>query len=326
MSFTVIYNGQQDPAPLKEIYSGTLMDLMEKNPNICAGESDIANGMWSPNLQKMKDAYPNRFYDAGIQEANMVGVACGLSAAGKITFVHSFAPFVTRRTYDITFVSGAYAKSNVRLIGSDPGITTAYNGGTHMSFEDVGIMRCIPNMTIIDITDGAMLKDFMLRSAETKGMFYVRFARGSTPPTVYGKDSTFQFGKANMLCQGTDVTIFAAGIMVAESLEAAKELETIGVSARVVDIYTIKPIDARLVRECAAETGAIVTAENHNIIGGLGSAVAEVLTSQGPLCPVEMVGVQDEFGEVGSQDYLKKRFGLTSETIVKKALTAVKRK
>lgn len=326
ISFTVVYSGEKDKKPLKEVYSGTLSGLMENNPNICIGESDIANGMWAPNLQKMKDSYPYRFYDTGIEEANMVGVACGLSAAGKIPYVHSFAPFVTRRTFDTLFISGAYARLNVRLVGSDPGITTTYNGGTHMCFEDVGILRTIPQMTIVDITDGAMLKDVLLQTAETYGMFYIRFARGSAPPTVYGEGAAFAFGEGNLLREGTDVTLIASGIMVAEALEAAKELEARGISARVVDIFTIKPIDVQLVRKCSAETGAIVTAENHNVIGGLGSAVSEVLATRGPFCPVEMVGAQDEFGEVGGLDYLQKRFGLTAETIMKKALEAIKRK
>jgi transketolase len=326
MAFTVVYNGDCDPVPLKDVYSATLRDLMEKNPDICIGEADIANGMWAPNLQKMKEQYPYRFYDVGIQEADMVGIACGLSAGGKIPYVHSFAPFVTRRTYDVIFVSGAYAHLNVRLIGSDPGVTAIYNGGTHMCFEDVGIMRCIPQMTILDITDGVMLRDVLRQSAAAYGMFYLRFARGSKPPSVYGEGSSFTFGKANVLRDGSDLTIIAAGILVPEAMIAAEQLQAQGISARVVDIFTIKPIDAGLVRQCASETGAIVTAENHNIIGGLGSAVAETLALGGPFCPVEMVGVQDEFGEVGALDYLVKRFGLDAETIAGKARDAVKRK
>ena len=326
MAVTVAYTGESDSLTLKEVYNSTLAELMAANPLICAGEADIANGMWSPNLQKMKDAYPYRFFDAGIQEADMVGIACGMSAGGKIPYVHSFAPVITRRVYDVVFVSGAYAKLNVRLIGSDPGVTTAFNGGTHMSFEDVGIMRCIPGMTIVDVTDGVMLRDLLRQTASRYGMFYFRVARGLKPPAVYGADSTFSFGKANTLREGTDLTIIAAGILVAEALRAADLLKARGISARVVDIFTIKPVDAECIRNCAAETGAIVTAENHNIIGGLGSAVAEVLALHGPACPVAMAGVADEFGEVGPMDYLIKRFGLNAETIVEKAHMALKRK
>ncbi|MFP3041045.1 transketolase family protein [Treponema primitia] len=326
MSLTVVYNGDCDSLTLKEVYSGVLTELMASDSRICIGEADIANGMWAPITQKMRDTYPDRFYDTGIQEADMVGIACGLSAGGKVPYVHSFAPFVTRRTFDVIFVSGAYGKLNIRLIGSDPGVTATYNGGTHMSFEDVGIMRCIPHMTIVDITDGAMLKDVLTQSADIYGMFYFRFARGSKPPTIYGDGSTFSFGKANLLQDGSDVTIIACGMLVPEAMIAAEQLKSRGISAQVVDIFTIKPIDTQLIRDCAAKTGAVVTAENHNIIGGLGSAVAETLALHGPLCPIEMVGVQDEFGEVGSQNYLVKRFGLDAETIVQKTLTVLKRK
>lgn len=325
MAIKVVYNGALDSAPLKEIYSHTLMGLFASNPNIVAGEADVGNGMWKPNYQFMKDTYGDRFFDVGIQEANLVGVAAGLSVTGKIPYIHTFAPFITRRTYDIVFISGAYAKLNIRIIGSDPGITAALNGGTHMSFEDIGIMRNIPGMTIIDITDGVMLKDVMLKTAEAYGMFYIRFARGWTPAKVYGDASEFEFGKANVIREGSDVTIIAAGIMVEEALKAAEILKGKGISARVVDIFTIKPIDKDCIIKCAAETGAIVTAENHSVINGLGSAVADVLIKNKP-CPMAMVGVQDEFGEVGHQPYLAERFGLTAANIVDNALKTISKK
>lgn len=325
MAIKVVYNGDLDSKPLKDVYTGALMELFPKNLNVVAGEADIGNGMWKPNYQFMKDTYGDRFFDVGIQEANLVGVAAGLSVTGKIPYIHTFAPFMTRRTYDIVFISGAYAKLNIRLIGSDPGITAAYNGGTHMAFEDVGIMRNIPDMTIIDITDGAMLRDVMLKTAEAYGMFYIRFARGSVPITVYDDVSEFEFGKANIIREGTDVTIIAAGIMVAEAMKAAEILKEKNISARVVDIFTIKPIDNDCIIKCAKETGAIVTAENHSVINGLGSAVADVLIKNEP-CPMAMVGVQDEFGEVGAQPYLAERFGLTAENIADNALKTILKK
>lgn len=325
MAYTVVYSGSLDSKPLKNIYSETLKNLFANNPNVVAGEADIGNGMWKPDYKLMKDTYGDRFFDVGIQEANLVGVAAGLSVTGKIPYVHTFAPFVSRRAYDITFISGAYAKLNIRLIGSDPGITAAYNGGTHMSFEDVGIMRNIPGITIIDITDGAMLKDVMLKTAEAYGMFYIRFARGWTPVTIYGDLSEFQFGKANVIREGSDVTIIAAGIMVAEAMKAAEILKEKGICVRVVDIFTIKPIDKDCIIKCAAETGAIVTAENHSVINGLGSAVADVLIKNKP-CPMAMVGVQDEFGEVGDQSYLAERFGLNAANIVGKVLETISKK
>ena len=326
MSFKVVFDGKtKDERPMKNVYSDTMKELMEKSDKIVVGESDIGNGIWAPDFYEMRKKYGDRFYDVGIQEANMIGVAAGMSVAGKVPYVHSFAPFVTRRACDTIFVSCSYAKLNVRLIGSDPGIMTGYNGGTHMSFEDIGIMRGFPQMTVMDVTDGAMLEDVLKQTSEAYGMFYIRLTRGVNCEKVYSDGSTFEFGKANILKDGNDVTIIAAGMMVPEALRAYETLKSQGVAARVIDIFTIKPIDVDLINECAAKTGAIVTAENHNVINGLGTAVAEVLVSNKP-CPVAMVGVQDEFGEVGSTEYLAQRFKLTAEEIVKKALSVIKRK
>jgi transketolase len=319
------YTNKKDPKALRFYYTETIKELMKKNPNICVGEADVANGMWKPDFEWLRDTYADRVFDVGIQEGNLVGVAAGMCITGKIPYIHTFAPFMTRRAYDIIFVSGAYAKLNIRLIGSDPGVTAAYNGGTHMSFEDVGIMRNIPNIAIIDITDGTMLRDAILQSAEMYGLFYFRFARGRTAATVYDDKHRFAFGKANVLTDGEDISIIACGIMVETALEAALILKEKGISARVVDIYTIKPIDKQCIVQCAEETGAIVTAENHSVVNGLGSAVATVLATE-RTCPLGMVGVQDEFGEVGDEGYLLDRFGLRAENIVKCALNTLDRK
>jgi transketolase len=322
VAFKVIYNGDPDPAPLRQVYSHTLMELFKNNPNIVAGEADVGNGMWKPNYKLMKDTYGDRFFDVGIQEANLAGVAAGLSVTGKIPYIHTFAPFITRRTYDIAFVSCSYAKLNIRMIGSDPGITSTFNGGTHMTFEDIGIMRNIPEMTIIDISDGVMLKSVLYKTSELYGMFYIRFPRDWTPATIYSEESEFEFGKANVIREGSDITIIASGIMVDEAMKAADILKEKGVSARVVDMFTIKPIDKDCIIKCASETGAIVTAENHSVINGLGSAVADILIQNKP-CPLRMVGVQDEFGEVGSLSYLKERFGLNAYNIADTALKTI---
>jgi transketolase len=329
MAVTVVYDGAtKEEDVFSNVYADTVGKMMEQNSKICVGEADLGLAVWGPEIFfKMKEAYPYRFYDVGIQEADMMGIACGLSAGGMIPFVHSFAPFVTRRTFDVLFISGAYARQNVKIYGSDPGITATFNGGTHMPFEDVGIMRCIPEMTIVDMTDATMLKDSLLKCAEIHGMFYFRFPRKAKPFKIYGDGSTFEFGKGNILRGGSDLTIVAVGgILVAEALAAAEKLKGEGVSARVVDPYTIKPLDKALIKKCALETGAIVTAENHNVIGGIGSAVAETLSMEGPACPMAAVGVMDEFGEVGPEDYLQKRFGLTSDVIVEKAKEVLKRK
>jgi transketolase len=254
----------------------------------------------------------------------MIGIAAGLSATGKIPFAHTFATFATRRCYDQVFISGAYAKANVRIIGSDPGVTSAYNGGTHMPFEDMGIMRNIPEMTVLEPTDSVMLIDIIKQLAGLYGMFYVRLLRKNAIK-IYEEGSTFEIGKAVKLKDGKDVTIIANGIMVAEALKAAYMLEEKKISTRVLDMFTLKPIDKETIITCAKETGAIVTAENHNIINGLGSAVAEVLVENIPT-PMERVGVKDLFGEVGPVDYLKERFELTANDIVKKAEKVLKRK
>jgi transketolase len=222
-------------------------------------------------------------------------------------------------------MSAAYAKLNVRIIGSDPGVTAAYNGGTHMPFEDMGIMRNIPEVTVLEPTDSTMLRDVIKQLADAYGVFYVRLMRKNAVK-VFEEGSRFEIGKAVTLREGQDATIIAiGGICVAESLEAAKALAARGISVRVLNMFTLKPVDREAVIRSAAETGAIVTAENHNIINGLGSAVAEVLAENIP-APLERVGVQDIFGEVGPLDYLKQRFGLTASDIVKKVEKAIARK
>jgi len=292
-----------------------------KNNQIVILDADLMSSMGMiPFLKE----FPERTFNCGVQEANMIGIAAGLSATGKIPFAHTFATFATRRCYDQVFISGAYAKANVRIIGSDPGVTSAYNGGTHMPFEDMGIMRNIPEMTVLEPTDSVMLIDIIKQLAGLYGMFYVRLLRKNAIK-IYEEGSTFEIGKAVKLKDGKDVTIIANGIMVAEALKAAYMLEEKEISTRVLDMFTLKPIDKETIITCAKETGAIVTAENHNIINGLGSAVAEVLVENIPT-PMERVGVKDLFGEVGPVDYLKERFELTANDIVKKAEKVLKRK
>ena len=254
----------------------------------------------------------------------MIGVAAGLSAVGKIPFVHTFGPFATRRVCDQIFMSALYAKNNVKIVGSDPGITAQINGGTHMPFEDMGLMRGFPEMTVIEPTDVTMLKWAVKEMAGTYGVQYMRLVR-KLCPKIYEEGTEFEMGKAVQLRDGKDVTIIASGFCVAEALKAADKLEEMGVSARVLNIFCWKPIDVETICKAAEETGAIVTAENHNIINGLGSAVAEVLVKNCPV-PMEMVGVKDEFGEVGNLDYLAERFGLTDHFIVDAAQKVLQRK
>jgi len=306
---------------MREAYCETMMSLAEVNNNIVALDADLIS---SSGMKKFFEAYPDRAIQCGIAEANMIGVAAGLSLVGKIPFAHSFGPFASRRVCDQIFISAAYAKLNVRIIGSDPGVTAAYNGGTHMPFEDMGVLRSIPDITLIEPTDPVMVSDIVRQLADVYGVYYIRMARKNAVG-VYEDGSTFEIGKGNQLRNGTDVTVIASGIMVAEALKAAEILAEAGVSARVVDMFTWKPMDVELVAKCAEETGAIVTAENHNIYGGLGAAVAEACVKTVPV-PIEMVGIKDQFGQVGTEDYLRKAYNLTAEAIVDAAKKAIERK
>jgi transketolase len=319
MILSTMNNIKEDVA-MRDVYCQTLIELAKKNDQIVALDADLMSSM---GMIPFLEAFPERTFNCGVQEANMIGIAAGLSATGKIPYAHTFCPFATRRCYDQVFLSGAYTKSNIRIIGSDPGVTAAYNGGTHMPFEDLGIMRNIPEMTIIIPTDSIMLRNIIKQVAELFGMFYIRLLRKNAIK-IYEKGSTFEIGKAIKLKEGTDVTIIANGIMVTEALNAAHMLEEKGISTRVLDMFTLKPIDKEAIIVCAKDTSAIVTAENHNIINGLGSAVAEVLVENIPI-PMERVGVKDLFGEVGPADYLKERFELTASDIVKKVEKVLKR-
>ena len=321
MTAKVVSEIKPESTEMRKAFCDTLMELAENNRDIVVLDGDLMGAMGTkPFAQK----YPEQTLDCGIQEANMVGVAAGLSAAGKIPFVHSFGPFITRRACDQIFMSGAYAKLNVKLVGSDPGITAQINGGTHMPFEDMGIMRGIPQMTIVEPTDVTMLKSVIKQMAENYGMYYMRLVRKSCMK-VYEDGSEFEIGKAVTLKEGRDVTIIASGYCTAEALKASDLLKLKGISAAVINMFTWKPIDEEAIKDAAARTGAIVTAENHNVINGLGSAVSEVLVKNFPV-PMEMIGVQDQFGEVGNLDYLAEKFGLKAEHIAEAAVKAVKRK
>jgi transketolase len=321
MTILLAKNNVKEEIEMRNAYCQTLIELAKKNDQIVVLDADLMSSMGMiPFLKE----FPERTFNCGVQEANMIGVAAGLSATGKIPYAHTFGPFATRRCYDQVFLSGAYAKLNIRIIGSDPGITAAYNGGTHMPFEDMGIMRNIPEMTVLEPTDSIMLKDIIKQLAKLYGMFYIRLLR-SNAIKIYEEGTTFKIGKAVKLKNGKDVTIIANGIMVAEALKAAHILEEKGISTKVLDMFTLKPIDKEEIIKYAKETGAIVTVENHNIVNGLGSAVAEVLVENITI-PMERVGVKDLFGEVGPADYLKERFELTVNDIVKKVEKVLKRK
>lgn len=306
---------------MRDAYCETLIELASKNHKIVHLDADLLSCIAMGPFQKK---FPERTFDLGIQEANMIGVAAGMSAVGLVPFAHSFAPFASRRCYDQIFMSCAYAKLNVRILGSDPGITAAFNGGTHMPFEDMGILRNIPDITIIEPADTVMLRDMVTKTAEMYGVFYIRMLR-KNPVKIYEEGSTFEIGKGVTVREGNDVTIISTGIMVKEALDAAEKLSQEGISARVVNMFTLKPIDRELIIQCAEKTGAIVTAENHSIINGLGSAVSEVLSENIPV-PLERVGVRDLFGQVGPVNYLREAYNLTSDEIIKRVKKVLKRK
>lgn len=309
---------------MSDVYYGFLSSQMAENEKLLHVDADVGLSIVGKSFFALKEKFPKQVIDCGIQECNMVGVAAGFAACGKIPFAHAFAPFVARRAADQIFVSGAYSNSNIKLLGSDPGIMATFNGGTHMPFEDVAYMRAIPNMTIVEPSDSILAEAVLHAAVEQYGMFYIRYARKQVVQ-LYEEGSTFTIGKGNVIRDGRDVTIIACGIMVEEGLAAVKALAEKGISARLVDMFTIKPVDQELILKCAAETGAIVTAENHSVINGLGAAVADVLM-ENRLVPLEKVGVQDRFGQVGAVPFLKKEYGLTAEDIVKKAERAIQRK
>jgi transketolase len=295
---------------MRQMYARTLVELAKGNPNVIALEADLMSAI---STNKIVKEIPTQIINAGIMEANMMGVAAGLSLTGKIPYVHTFGQFATRRTFDQLFVSGAYAKTNIKILGSDAGVTAEHNGGTHMAFEDIGLVRLLPHAKVYEVSDSTMLR-YLLRKIEKEyGIHYIRTIRKNAVK-LYDENEVFEEGKGKVLREGGDVTIIASGIMVAESLKAADLLYEQGIEATVIDMFSIKPIDNELIVKYAAKTGAVVTAENHNVIGGLGSAVAEVLSEH---CPTKMrrIGVKEQFGQVGKLEYLKEFYKLTPKDI-----------
>ena len=317
----VIYNGENAAVAVRDRLAAAMGELMAADERICYLNADL---MSSIGMSRVAKQYPERVIDCGIQEANMIGVACGLSAVGKIPFAHSFGIFASRRCFDQLFLSAAYAGNSLRVIGSDAGVCAEYNGGTHMPLEDITLIRAIPGSRILDISDGEMIYDIIKKTAYMDGFTYIRTPRKASR-ALYAEGSEFTIGKGIVVKEGSDVTIITSGIMVAEALEAAKLLSAQGISAAVIDMFTVKPLDEALVLEYAEKTGCIVTAENHNATGGLGGAVAELLAQKRPTVQ-EFIGVGQRFGEVGPMSYLKEQFGLTAEDIAEKARRAIARK
>lgn len=309
---------------LASVYSEYLCEALERTKDVVHVECDLGLSLFKMDMPNLLENYPDRMINVGIAEANGVGFASGLSQEGFTPFVHSFAPFMSRRVMDQVFISGAYSKANVKILGSDPGVSAAFNGGTHMPFEDIAIMRVIPEIKIIELTDNVAAKALLPMIEKDRGMYYVRMIR-SNVAKIYQEGSTFEIGKGNVLREGDDVTIISYGLMVQESLKAADLLKEKGISARVVDMFTIRPLDKDLVVECAKKTGAIVTAENHSVNGGLGDAVSQVIMEE-HICPVHRIAVQEQFGQTGPMPFLMEEYCLTAESIAQAAIKAIESK
>ena len=306
---------------MRSVYCETLMELAETDSRIVNIQADLTG---AHGMQPFARRFPERSFNVGVAEANMAGVAAGLAACGKLPFVHSFATFATRRCFDQIAVSVCYSNLAVRIIGSDPGVAAELNGGTHMALEDVGIMRTLPGITIFEPVDSVQLKAALPALAAHDGPVYIRLFRRKAE-SVFIPGYAFRPGKADLLREGGDVTILATGVCTAYAVQAADDLAGLGIKARVVNVHTVKPLDVETIVKAAFETGALVTAENHSIIGGLGSAVAEVLAEEQPT-PLVRVGVKDRFGQVGKMAYLSKVFGITPADIAAAAVKAVERK
>lgn len=305
---------------MRAMYAQCLGELMERDEKLVLLDADLSKACGTFPLRKR---FPDRIYDCGVAEQNMISIAAGLASYGYKPWAESFAPFATRRVCDQIAISVCYAKRNVKIVGTDPGIAAELNGGTHMSLEDMGVVRSIPGLVIFEPTDTVQLKTAMPVLHAYEGPVYMRMNRKEFP-TVFPEGYRFDLFKADLLRAGTDVTILTTGLMVSESLQAAETLAAEGISCEVLNVHTIKPIDRETILASAKKTGVIVTAENHNVIGGLRSAVLEALAHD-PV-PVWAVGAEDRFGEVGKLPYLKEALGLNAAHLAAVVREAVQHK
>ena len=323
MNVKLIGKHEKDSRACRDGLALTLNELMAQDKSIVYVDCDL---MGCINTKQLRKNYPERAFEAGIAEGNAAGVAAGLAATGKKVFFHSFGTFSSRRCYDQIYMSAAYAGLSVRVLGSDAGVTAAFNGGTHMPLEDAAMYLSIPETTVLDPADYDQLASVTKGLVNVEGVSFTRFVRKDVI-RVYDEGSEFEIGKGVVLHESDkdQATIITSGIMVDESLKAYEALQAEGISVRVIDMFTWKPLDEELVIKAAKETGAIVTAENHNTCCGLGSVVANCLAKN---CPTvqEFVGVQDEFGQVGPQAFLMDTYGLRAANIVEAVKKAISRK
>ena len=306
---------------MRAVLLDALKEAMALDDRIAVIDADLGRANGTLPLRQL---FPDRAFDVGIAEQNMASIAAGMASCGMIPLIFTFTPFATRRICDQIAVSIAYAKSNVKIFGADPGLTAELNGATHMSVEDVGVLRSIPGLVIFEAVDTVQLVQALPQIIAYEGPVYTRLFRKAIPQVFPSDGYDFSLFGADTIVQGTDVSIFASGIMVQESVEAVKILEKEGISAELIGIHTIKPLDEKTILASVAKTGAAVSCENHNVIGGLGSAVAELLCQRLP-APMRMIGIQDRFGQVGMLPFLKENYHMTAGDIagaVKEAAAA----
>lgn len=305
----------------RDAYGKTLLKLGEINDDVVVLDADLSKSTKTNDFSK---AFPNRFFNMGIAEQNLIGAACGLATAGKIPFASTFAMFATGRAFEVIRNSVCYPKLNVKICATHAGITVGEDGASHESIEDIAIMRAIPNMTVVVPADGIETEKVILEAAKYNGPMYVRLGR-SAVPTLFNEDYKFEIGKGSVVRDGNDATIIACGMMVNEAIIAHEALKSEGINVRVINMSTIKPIDRELIINAAKETKAIVTAEEHSIVGGLGSAVSEVVSEECPVV-VKKVGVKDVFGESGTPAELLEKHGLTAKHILESVKEAINNK
>jgi transketolase len=302
---------------MRAVYAECLAELMERDKHVVVLDADLSKASGTRNLY---DRFPEQMFDCGVAEQNMASIAAGLSSYGFKPWIESFTPFATRRICDQIAISISYARQNVKIVGTDPGISAELNGGTHMSMEDIGVLRSIPGLVIFEPVDQVQLRAAMPVLAAYEGPVYLRLFR-KEQPVLFPKDYRFELFKADTLREGKDLSIFVSGMVTKDCLDAAELLKEQGIDAEIVNVHTIKPVDRETVLSSARKTGAVLTVENHSIIGGLHSAILEALAEE--KLPVCGVGVPDRFGEVGKIPYLRQVMGLTVENIVEKAKKAV---
>lgn len=302
-------------------FGAGLTELGKTNENVVALCADLIGSL---KMDDFKKNHPERFFQIGIAEANMIGIAAGMTIGGKIPFTGTFANFSTGRVYDQIRQSVAYSEKNVKICASHAGLTLGEDGATHQILEDIGLMKMLPGMVVINPCDYNQTKAATIAIADYEGPVYLRFGRPSVA-NFTPENQKFEIGKALMFSEGTDVTIIATGHLVWEALIACEELEKQGISAEIINIHTIKPLDEEAILKSVAKTGCVVTAEEHNFLGGLGESVSRVLVQNNPV-PQEFVAVNDTFGESGTPDQLMEKYGLNSEAIINKAKKAIDRK